>query len=178
MQRSKSITDWKESNKGFLKLGWRFRRLHPNYLKLVMQEREHQIELLQGEWLQLAFRVEHMEVQLWKTQQEVEQQPQKLQEKMEKIVLEHNNVRATLHKCTTECTNIFREVSDWMGIIARRNQSLKDVHTKIHVLNEEVVAMMDPLEQQQKFDQIQQAYNELNSLFEAQSIAKKELHDF
>jgi hypothetical protein len=41
------------------------------------------------------------------------------------------------------------------------------------VLNEEFVAMMDPLEKQQKFDQIQQVDNELNSLFEAQSVEKK-----
>jgi hypothetical protein len=37
------------------------------------------------------------------------------------------------------------------------------------------VVTMDLLEQQQKFDQIQQVDNELNALFEAQSIAKKEL---
>jgi hypothetical protein len=37
---------------------------------------------------------------------------------------------------------------------------------------------MDPLEQQEKFDQIQHADNELNALFEAQSIAKKELQEF
>jgi hypothetical protein len=37
---------------------------------------------------------------------------------------------------------------------------------------------MDPMEQQQKFDQIQQADNELNTLYEAQSVAKKELRDF
>jgi hypothetical protein len=36
---------------------------------------------------------------------------------------------------------------------------------------------MDPMEQQQKFDQIQQAKNELNTLYEAQSIANKELCD-
>jgi hypothetical protein len=141
-------------------------------------EPEHQIELLQGAWSQLAIHVEHMEVQLWKTQQEAEKQPRKLQEKMEKIVLEGNNARATLHKRTTECTNIFREVSDWMGIIARCNQTLEDVCTRIQVLNEEVVATMDPLEKQQKFDQIQQADNELNALFEVQSVAKKELRDF
>jgi hypothetical protein len=46
------------------------------------------------------------------------------------------------------------------------------------VLNEEVAATMDLLEQQQKFNQIQQADNELNALFEAQSVAKKELCDF
>jgi hypothetical protein len=46
------------------------------------------------------------------------------------------------------------------------------------VLNEEVVATMDPMEQQQKFDQIQQADNELNTLYEAQSVAKIELHEF
>jgi hypothetical protein len=97
---------------------------------------------------------------------------------MQKIVLQGNNARATLHKHTEECKQIFREVSDWMGIIARRNQVLEEVHTKIQVLNEEVAATMDPMEQQQKFDQIQQADNELNALFEAQSIAKKELRDF
>jgi hypothetical protein len=37
---------------------------------------------------------------------------------------------------------------------------------------------MDPMEQQQKFNQIQQADNKLNTLYEEQSIAKKELHDF
>jgi hypothetical protein len=46
------------------------------------------------------------------------------------------------------------------------------------VLNEEVVAIMDLLEEQQKFNQIQQSDNELNALFEEQSIKKKELHDF
>jgi hypothetical protein len=45
------------------------------------------------------------------------------------------------------------------------------------VLNEEVVSTMDPLEQQQNFDQIQQEDNDLNALFKAQSIAKKELRD-
>jgi hypothetical protein len=97
---------------------------------------------------------------------------------MEKIVLEGNNAREALHKHTNECTKIFREVSDWMGIIARHNEVLEDVRTKIQVLNEEVAAMMDPLEQQQKFEQIQQADNELNALFEAQSIENKELHNF
>jgi hypothetical protein len=97
---------------------------------------------------------------------------------MQKIVLEGNNARETLHKHTTECKNIFREVSDWMGIIARRNQVLEDVCTKIQVLNEEFATTMDPLEKQQKFDQIQQVDNELIALFEAQSVAKKELRNF
>jgi hypothetical protein len=64
-----------------------------------------------------------------------------------------------------------------MGIVARQNQNLEDVCTRIQVLNEEVVAMMYLLEKQQKFDQIQQVDNELNTLFEAQSVTKKELHD-
>jgi hypothetical protein len=72
---------------------------------------------------------------------------------MEKMVLEGNNAQATLPKHTTKCTHIFIEVSDWMGIISRHNQTLEDVHTRIQVLNEEVVATMDPLEQQQNFDQ-------------------------
>jgi chromosome segregation ATPase len=150
--------DWKEFKKGLLNPGQKFRRSHPNFRESSdAGEPEHQIELLQGAWSQLSIHAEHVEVQLRQTQQEVEKQPQKLQEQMEKIVLEGNNARETLHKCTTEFTNIFREVSDWMGIIARCNQTLEDVHTRIQVLNEEVVATMDPLEKQLKFDQIQQA---------------------
>jgi hypothetical protein len=82
--------------------------------------------------------------------------------------------------CTSAQPNarIFHEVSDWMGIIARCNQTLEDVRARIQFLNEEVAVTMDPLEQQEKFDQIQQADNELNTLFEAQSVAKKELHEF
>jgi hypothetical protein len=40
------------------------------------------------------------------------------------------------------------------------------------------VSTMDPLEKQHKYDQMKQADNELNSLFEAQFLAKQELHDF
>jgi hypothetical protein len=50
--------------------------------------------------------------------------------------------------------------------------------TKIQSLNEEVSITLDPLEQQEKFDKIQQEDNELNALFEAQSVAKKELWEF
>jgi len=65
-----------------------------------------------------------------------------------------------------------------MGIIARCNLNLEDVHTRIQLLNEEVASTMDTLEKQEKFDQIQQEDNELNALFEAQLVAKKELHEF
>jgi hypothetical protein len=51
-----------------------------------------------------------------------------------------------LHKRTTECTKIFHEVNDWMGIIARRNQTLEDVRARIQLLNEKVVVTMDSLE--------------------------------
>jgi hypothetical protein len=57
------------------------------------------------------------------------------------------------------------------------NQTLENVSTRIQLLNEEVAVTMDPLEKQEKFDQIQQEDNELNSLFEAQSVAKG-LHEF
>jgi hypothetical protein len=46
------------------------------------------------------------------------------------------------------------------------------------VLNDEVVATMDQMEKQHKFDQIQHEDNELNALIEAQYVAKKELCDF
>ena len=41
-----------------------------------------------------------------------------------------------------------------MGIIDIWNQVLEDVRTKIQEFNEEVTTTMDPMEQQQKFDQI------------------------
>jgi hypothetical protein len=46
------------------------------------------------------------------------------------------------------------------------------------LLNEEVSITLYPLEQQEKFNKIQQENNELNALFEAQSVAKKELWEF
>jgi hypothetical protein len=49
---------------------------------------------------------------------------------------------------------------------------------RIQLLNKEVVATMDPIDEQRKFDQIQQANNELNALFEVKSVAKQEMHDF
>jgi hypothetical protein len=36
--RSMSSIEWKESKNGLLKLGWRFRRSHPNFPKIAMQE--------------------------------------------------------------------------------------------------------------------------------------------
>jgi hypothetical protein len=96
---------------------------------------------------------------------------------MEKVVLEGNNAREALQKCTTECTKIFQEVNVWMGIIARHNQTLEEVRARIQLLNEEVAVTMEPLEQQDKFVQIQQVDNELNALFEVQSVAKKELRE-
>jgi chromosome segregation ATPase len=115
------------------------------------------IELIQVAWSELVEREENIEAQLRDSKREVELQPRKLQEKMEKIILEGNNARETLHKRTAECTKIFREISDWMGIISRCNQTLEDLHVKIQSLNEEAANTLDPLEQQEKFDKIQQA---------------------
>jgi hypothetical protein len=50
--------------------------------------------------------------------------------------------------------------------------------TRIHTLNEEAAKKHDPLEKQAKFDEMQQADNSLNALFEAKIIAKKELRAF
>jgi hypothetical protein len=69
--------------------------------------------------MQLANHTDQLQVKLQQVQQEAEQQPQQLQEQMQKIILQGNNARAALHKHTMDCTKIFREVSDWMGIIAR-----------------------------------------------------------
>jgi hypothetical protein len=65
-----------------------------------------------------------------------------------------------------------------MGIISRHNQTLEDLCMKIQSLNEEATNTLDPLEQQEKFDKIQQADNDLNVLYEAQTVAKKELQEF
>ena len=65
-----------------------------------------------------------------------------------------------------------------MGIISRHNQTLKDLRVKIQSLNEEATNTLDLLEQQEKFDKIQQADNDLKALYEAQTMAKKELREF
>jgi hypothetical protein len=114
-------------------------------------------------------------VQLRERKLEVELQPRKLKEQLEKVVLEGNNARITLHKNYVECTTIFKEINDWMGVISWCNQTLEDLHLKIQSLNEEATKALDPLEQQVKFDEIQQVDNDLNALFEAQIVAKKEL---
>jgi hypothetical protein len=62
-----------------------------------------------------------------------------------------------------------------MGIISRRNQTLEDLCMKIQLLNEEASNALDPLEQQEKFDKIQQEDNDLNALYQAQTVDKKEL---
>jgi hypothetical protein len=122
--------------------------------------------------------VEYIEVQLRDSKREAELQPRKLQEQLEKVVLEGNNARVTLHKRTVECTTIFKEVSDWMGIILRCNKKLEYMHLQIQSLNEEASNTLYPLEQQEKIDKIQQANNDMNEMFEAQTVAKKELREF
>jgi hypothetical protein len=89
---------------------------------------------------------------LWEIHREVEKQPQTLQEKMENVFLEGSNTKSALHKHTAECTRIFHEVNDWMGIITRHNQTLEDVRARIQLLNEEFAVTMDLLEKQEKFD--------------------------
>jgi len=64
----------------------------------------------------------------------------------EDLILQGNNSRVALHKKTRDCTRIFKEFNDWMGIITHRNQVLEEVHTKIYVLNEEFAVTMDPIE--------------------------------
>jgi hypothetical protein len=52
---------------------------------------------------------------------------------------------------------------------------MEDLHLNIQSLNEEVTKALDLMEQQTKFEEIQQEDNDLNALFEAQVVAKKEL---
>jgi hypothetical protein len=65
-----------------------------------------------------------------------------------------------------------------MGVITHHNQALEDLCTRIQTLNEEEAKTHDPLEQQEKFDEMQQVNNSLNALFEAQTVEKKELRAF
>jgi len=65
-----------------------------------------------------------------------------------------------------------------MGIISRCNQTLEDLCMKIQLLNEEASNALDPLEQQEKFDNIQQEDNDLNALYQAQTMDNKELWEF
>jgi hypothetical protein len=54
-----------------------------------------------------------------------EAQPKEIQQQLERVVLEGNDARALLHKKMVECTTIFKELSDWMGVITHRNQALE-----------------------------------------------------
>ena len=65
-----------------------------------------------------------------------------------------------------------------MGIISRHNQTLEELHLKIQSLNGEATKTLGPLEQQEKFEKIKHAENDLNALYEAQTMAKKELWEF
>jgi hypothetical protein len=47
------------------------------------------------------------------------------------------------------------------------------LNLKIQSLNEEATKSLDPLEQQENFEEIQQVDNDLNALFESQTMAKK-----
>jgi hypothetical protein len=107
-------------------------------------EPEKQIKLLQEAWTQITTRTEQLQVKLQQVQQEAEQHPEQLQEQMQKIILQGNNAQATLHKHTLDYTKIFREVIDWMGIIARRNKVFVEVRTNIQVLNEELWPQWTP----------------------------------
>jgi hypothetical protein len=104
--------------------------------------------------------------------------PKELQHHPERVVLEGNDVRTLLHKNTFECTTIFKEFSDWMGVITYRNEKLEDLCTIIHTLNEEATKRHDSLEQQEKIYEIQRADNSLNALFEAKIVEKEELGSF
>jgi hypothetical protein len=83
-----------------------------------------QIELIHVSWSELVEREESLKAQLQDNKKEAELQPNKLREKMEKIVLEGNNERETLHKRTVKCTKIFGEIIDWMGITSRHKHTL------------------------------------------------------
>jgi len=97
---------------------------------------------------------------------------------LENVVLEGNNARVILHKRTVECTTIFKQVIDLMGLISWSNQTLEDLRLKIQSLNDEATKALDPLEQQEKYDKIHQLYNDMNTLFKTLVVAKKELREF
>jgi hypothetical protein len=119
-----------------------------------VDEPEKHIKLLQEAWTQITTRIEQLQVKLQQVQQEAKQHLEQLQEQMQKIILQGNNSQVALHKHTLDYTKIFREIIDWTKIIARWNKVFVEVRTNIHMLNEESTATMDPMEQQQKFDQI------------------------
>jgi hypothetical protein len=104
----------------------------------------------------LEDRAEDLQEKLEGMKLKAEGQPRELQQQLERVVLEGNDARDVLHKKTVECTTIFKEVSDWMGVITRCNQALEELCMKIQTLNEEASKAQDPLEQQEKFDEIQQ----------------------
>jgi hypothetical protein len=88
-------------------------------------EPEEQLRLVQQAWEVLTDRAEDLQTQLEGMKLKAEAQPKELQQQLERVVLEGNDARALLHKKTVECTTIFKEVSDWMGVITHHNQALE-----------------------------------------------------
>jgi hypothetical protein len=65
LPRFRQTRNWKESRKRLAETWLEIRKVAPQLPESSdAGEPDHQIELLQGAWSQLAIRVEHLEVQL------------------------------------------------------------------------------------------------------------------
>jgi hypothetical protein len=80
-------------------------------------ELEEQLKLVLQAWEVLTDRVEDLQTKLEGMKLRAKVQPKELQQQLERVVLEGNDARDLLHKKTVECTTIFKEVNNWMGVI-------------------------------------------------------------
>jgi hypothetical protein len=85
------------------------------------------------------------------------------------------------HLCisvTSECSQIFQLVNDWVGLLEPRNKPVEDLRAQIKQMNQEAQAITDPVEQNAKFAQIQEVDECLDLLYDTNQDMKKELREF
>jgi hypothetical protein len=102
---------------------------------------------------------------------------------------EHEQTQAMLQKVTqlvakgdaffsSLCSQIFTMVNDLDGFLKGCNNSIEELRARIKKLDVKEHAMINPIVQQAKFIEIQEADNYLDELFYANQNAKKQLHEF
>jgi uncharacterized coiled-coil DUF342 family protein len=94
------------------------------------------IKLVQQAWEVLTDQAKDLQTQLEGMKLRVKAHPRELQHQIQRFVLEGNDARDLLHKNIAKCTTIFKEVSEWIGVITHCNQELEELRTKIQTLNE------------------------------------------
>ena len=118
-------------------------------------------EVLQNQITRAQHQEKHLQYKLMSTIHPVEE--------------EVNRVQSRLHQATQNSQQIFNKVQDYMGLLAKCNQPMHGLRTCITQLNVDIAILINPIEQQAKYDQVQAMDNKLYALQEASHQVRKAL---